>query len=171
MQDPDRIEEQIEELQEKAKLKADLTEQHRQIAEERKQLAELELTKFRALTGALQMAKTILQQTVDKLKQVEEPNMLHIQGHQAAVEQLDGLEDQASKAAATQEGAFNALNAMEETFRKKAVEAVSRDRGLEVQKERAVDLASRGAEEASAGDSAKEPMGTPQERDSASPSP
>jgi len=171
MQDSERIKEQVEELQENAKIRADLTEQHRQIVGERKQIAELELHKFRSLTAALGMTKKILQQTIDQLSQAEKPEQIQIQGHEAARIQVEGLEDQASKAAATNEGAFNAFSALEETFRQKVVEAVSRGRGLDVQKERAIDLASRGAEEATGGDSANPPMEPPQERETASQSP
>lgn len=170
MQDPERIEEQLEELRRSAGLKAEVSEQHRQIAADRKQQAELEIVKFQALQASLMVGRRALVEQIDMMKKAEEPSAVQIQGHEGALVQLDSIISQADKAVATNQGAFNALSAMEETLKQKAMEATARTRGLEVQQERSVDLASRANGEGAQADSAKEPMATPQQRENASPS-
>lgn len=171
MQEPDRIEQQLEELKKNASFKAELTDQHRQIATERKQVADLEVNKFQAMLNALTIGSRALGEQLENMKKAEEPNPLQIQAHEAALGQLQSIMGQAEKAIANNQGAFTALSAMEETLKQKAMEATARARGLEVQESRSVDLASRKAEDASQGDSAKEPIVPPQQRDNASQGP
>ena len=168
MQDKDRIEEQLEELKKISTIKAEITTQHSQIAAERKQVAELEIVKFQALHNSLSISVRFLKEQIQSLSKVEEPNQLQIQGHEGALSQIEGMLQQAEKAVNTNQGAFAAFSAMEETLKQKAMEATSRARGLDVHEKRAVDLASRGDGEPPQDDSAKGPIGTPQQRENAS---
>jgi hypothetical protein len=176
MTDLDRLEETFEELRTSTSAKAKHAERHAEIAAERRNLAAQEGAKFRAMLGSFVVAQKALEERLRNLQSAEEPDEIEIQGHIFAIKNLHELMQQAERGALQTEGAFNALGAMEDTLRKEASDAFARVRGLEMQEKKAGGLSSRNSipqEEilATGTGSAKEPMGNPQQRDSAAQGP
>jgi len=167
MQDANRIKEQVDEMTLKAEVRAVVAEDHRQIALQRRDAAERELAKFRALRESFTFGEQILlQRRQQLLDQQPPPTAPVLEGLAAAIEQLQGLQKQAQDMVLKHEGAFQAFQAFEETFRQQGIEATSRARGMDVQGDRAVGVAERreegqeasetGEETSEAGDAAPE---------------
>ena len=149
MQDAKRIKEQVDETTMKAEVRAAVAEDHRKIAVERRDLAERELAKFRALHESFTVGEQLLlQRRKQLLEQEQPPGIPVLEGIVMAVEQLQGLQKQAQEMVLKHEGAFMAFQAFEETFKQQGIQATSRARGMEVQGERAVDVAERREEAA-----------------------
>jgi hypothetical protein len=170
MQDAKRLEEQVNEMTLKAEVRAAVAEDHRKMALQRRDTAERELAKFRSLHESFTVGEQLLlQRRQQLLNQDPQPGAPIFEGIVAATEQLQALQKQAQDMILKHEGAYQAFQVFEETFRQQGIEATSRGRGIEVQGQKAVDVAGRRVEGSSVettlseedGDesSTKEPIG------------
>ena len=206
MQDAKKIQKQVDEMVVRADVKAAVTQNHRQILTERKAETERELTKMKLILEMFGISQKLLDQRTEQFKQAEQqPPAVVFEGLAAAKIEFVRLEQQAREAVMRHDGAFAALNAMDETFRQEEMQATSRVRGLPQQGKKLVQMAESasgeiqapqeapeapaapagqqevpgfldsmgGVEEAQEaqeapepekGDSAKEPMGAPQQK-------
>ncbi|UCG16534.1 MAG: hypothetical protein JSV19_00555 [Phycisphaerales bacterium] len=158
MQDVKRIQDQVDEIALKAEVRASVAEDHRQIALQRRDTAERELAKFRALHESFTVGEQLLlQRRQQLLAQEQPPGPPVLEGIVGAIEQLQNLQKQAQEMILKHEGAFMAFQAFEETFREQQVQATSRARGMEVQGARAVGVAERREEGEEASEATEEP--------------
>ena len=142
MQDAKKIREQVDEMTLRAEVKATVTQEHRQILVQRKTEIERELTKMKLLHEMFGISQRLLEQRAVQLQQAEQvPSAAVLEGLTAAKIELGRLEGQAKEAVMRHDGAFMALNAMDESLRQEEMQATSRARGLPVQGERLVQMA------------------------------
>lgn len=168
----------------RAEARALISQSHVEITTAQKSTEERELSKFRFLNEIFLMGKQHLEQRKSQLETAEEalPEGL-LGGLGDALEEVGRLLRQSEKGIYRHEGAIQAFLTLEKAFQQEVIEATSRARGLVVQGERAVELASRTSEKpthteapepspeapqvlmasSNAEDSAKEPMGHPKQ--------
>jgi len=144
MQDADRLREQVDEMTTRAETRAAVTQDHRELVQERRTVAEREILKLRHMLDVFAMGERVLRQRKsDMEKQEESPSDLELGGLDDALTNLVNLGQQAQRAITHNEGASAALGALDQTFEQRAQEATARARGMAVQGPRAVGVAER----------------------------
>lgn len=126
----------------RAEVKASVTQNHRDLVAQRKVEAERELTKMKLLHEMFGISQKLLEQRVVQLQGAEQPpSAIVFEGLAAAKIEFGNLERQAIEAVMRHDGAFMALNAMDESLRQQEMQATARARGLPVQGEKLVQMA------------------------------
>jgi hypothetical protein len=177
MQDAERLQEQVDELVAKAEVRAEVAKAHHEAVVTQRYAAKRDLAKFKFLGEVFTFGQNLLAQRRGTFASAEQPVEEHIiEGLEAALEELGRISRQAQEAAQRCDGSQMALKSLEDAFKDEEVQATSRARGLAVQGQRAVDVASGrtgeldvdtqvvpgpGAETAEAQDFAKEPIASP----------
>jgi len=162
MQDADRLREQVGEMATRAEARAAVAQDHRELVQERRAVAEREILKLRHMLDVFAMSERVLRQRKSEMQEQEEPpSELELGGLDDAITNVVNLGQQAQRAITHNEGASAALGALDQTFEQRAQEATARARGMAVQGSRAVGVAerremSRAAQEASQG--SQEPL-------------
>jgi len=146
MQEATKIQEQMGEMVQHQESKAGAAAEQLKFVQANKQRAQEELAKFQVLREGLKAATAFLTQQQTAMRNAEDPNPVTLIGFEGALGHLTGLMEQAGAAAAKNEGSYVAFSTMETQLLQTIQAATARGRGLEVQGERAVELASRSGE-------------------------
>jgi hypothetical protein len=183
MQHPDRVQEQSQQEASGITERLVASNVHRKMVEDRKGVVERDFTKFRALNEVFVLCENSLFQHRTQVAAISTSSNFVLEGIDAAIEELRRLQKQTHDLSLKNEGALNALVALEETFKQAAAQAVARLREVgAVVVPRAVTVAESaavvpeepeepeedplallgGLEDPS--DSAKEPIGEPKHR-------
>ncbi len=128
MQNPDRVQEQVREMGSGASERLDAANAYRKMTEERRGATERELTKFRALTEVFGLCEPSLVQHRAQIAGGQNPSIYVIEGLDAAIEELRRLQKQTQEFVHKNEGALNALTALEDVFRQAAAQNSARVR-------------------------------------------
>lgn len=140
----ERMREQVEEMRENARVKANVMNSSAERVENFRKAADKEGAKFKFLVQALtQTEQSLLRKQAELRDEDSEINAspeVH-EGLELAIEEIRGLMRQSRDNMLRQEGSLKALSMLETSFRQDAIQATSRDRGLAVQGERAAKVA------------------------------
>lgn len=143
MQDAERLQEQIDEMVAKAEARAEVAQAHYETVVKQRQAAARELAKFQALNEVFTLGQNLMKQRKKSLLESEPPpDQTALEGIDAAIDELGRISRQALDAIQRFDGSQTALKSLEEAFHEEEVEATSRARGLAVQGQKAVDVAS-----------------------------
>jgi len=180
MQDAKNIEAQMTERLDNVEARVAAAEEHRKITTARREAAHTEVAKFQLLGEMFGIAQKLLVQRGEQFQQAEQqPPPAVMRGLIAAQQELVKLVEQVREHAVRNEGALNALAAMDEALKESGERAAAQGRGIETASQRALDLAQRADEPQGlikgvlgelAGtdkDSAKEPIAGPKKKKAA----
>lgn len=174
MQSPERVQEQVREMGAGANDRIDAAKAYRDMTGERKGATERDLTKFRALSEVFGLCEPSLVNHRAQIASGPNPSIYVIEGLDAAIEELRRLQKQTQEFALKNEGAYNALTALEDVFKQAAAQNAARAREVAAVAPRATAVAQSqesGGEDESLGlldsldggdeESAKEPIAEP----------
>lgn len=144
MPDADRVREQVEEMKNGAEITASVADRHREIAVERKAIADREVNKMALMLEVFTMGEQALVHRKQQLIEAEEkPAQEALTALDDALANVRVLQKQAQKAITHNEGASMTLDAMAETFAREAQEATGRARSAQARGAKAVEVAER----------------------------
>ena len=144
MQDATRIKEQIDDMINKADIRAEISTELLAKVSQQKSQADASLTQFKLLEEVFTVGQNLLNQRKTAILNNEEPvGEFLIKGIEGAIADVERLLRQAQDQIFHWNGAQSSLHALEQLFTQEKIQATARARGLAVQGEKAVELASR----------------------------
>lgn len=143
MQNPDRIREQVQQLTGSNEAKREAYEAQLAVIQERKNLAERDTMRSRALRESFTVSEQFLTQQRVMLVEQTSPAPHVLEGVDSALEEIRRLQRQATEMLMKSEGAFTALLGIEESVQQQMAATMSRIRGLEIQGAKAIGAAER----------------------------
>lgn len=159
MQDAERLQEQIDEMVAKAESRAEVAAEHLELVVKQKRDVARELAKFKFLQEVFTLGENLMKQRQASFLAADElPDPHVIEGLEGAVAELQRISRQASDAFHRNDGSHAALTSLEAAFRDEQTQGTARARGLAVQGQKAVDVASRGPEVAPDADQPQAPV-------------
>lgn len=132
MQKSERAQEQVDDPKAAAAERLSAATLQQRVTQERKDASERELTKYRALSEVLAIGEqSLLAHRAQLVKSEQPPAQCVVEGLDAALEELRRLQRQTQDYALKNEGALNALSALEEVFSQHAAQNAARVLQLE----------------------------------------
>jgi len=143
MQDPTKIQHQIDNQVQHQEQKAALLQEQIETVTRNKDMAERELAKFRILREGFNIANGVLGQQFAQARQQEGVNPILLVGFEGAIGRMTDLIQQADMAIAKNEGTHMAFQTMLQHLGQQVQQAMARSQTVAAQGEIVVGLASR----------------------------